>query len=183
MPRPKKRKLSPLESPQPMGATGDGTPPTHPWVAPEPEAEPPQARSQLSRVEVEPEMEPPPQKTEAEKALEHDKAYDDYEKASNEFHRLFTVYSDSEFDSQWGDNAFVARVEQRIAASDSKLLQAEATYFEAATAAERITALESIALKAQTRSLLSTLRYMCVQQEYTAFQRKHIAYLSDLASE
>ena len=106
-----------------------------------------------------------------------------YEKVWKELNRLFTVYSDSEFDSQWGDNAFVARVEQRIAASDSKLLQAEATYFEAATAAERITALESIALKAQTRSLLSTLRYMCVQQEYTAFQRKHIAYLSDLASE
>ena len=42
MPRPKKQKLPPLESPLPMGASGDGTPQTHPWVAPELEAEPPQ---------------------------------------------------------------------------------------------------------------------------------------------
>ena len=46
------------------------------------------------------------------------KAYDDHEKARKEFHRFSpTVYNDSEFDSQWGDNAFVARVQERVAAS------------------------------------------------------------------
>ena len=58
MPRPKKQKPSPLESPPPTRAHGDGTPQTHPWVAPEPEADPPQRAE--PQVEAEPETEPPP---------------------------------------------------------------------------------------------------------------------------
>ena len=126
MPRPKKRKPSPLESPPPTGASGDGTPQTHPWVAPEPEAEPPQPAE--PQVEAEPETEPPPKKTEAEKALDHDKAYDDLEKAQKELSRLHTVYKDSEVDSQWGADAFWARVQERVAVPESKLDENQSTF-------------------------------------------------------
>ena len=180
MPRPKKQKPSPLESPPPTGASGDGTPQTHPWVAPEPEPEPPQPAE--PQVEAEPETEPPPQKTEAEKALDHDKAYDDHEKAWKEFHRLSTVYSDSEFDSQWGDNAFYARVQERFAASESKLSQAEATYLEAAIAAEKITPAEIKYFRAQSAVCKLQMHQMCASRRVLALQAEKIAYLSDLAS-
>ena len=159
MPRPKKRKPSPLESPPPARARGDGTPQTHPWVAPELEAEPPQPAE--PQVEAEPETEQPPKKTEAEKIRDHDKAWDDHENASNEYHRLFVVYSDSEFDSQWGDNAFYARVQERFAASESKLSQAEATYLEAAIAAEKITPAEIKYFRAQSAVCKLQMRQMC----------------------
>ena len=181
MPRPKKRKPSPLESPPPTRAHGDGTPQTHPWVAPEPEADPPQRAE--PQVEAEPETEPPPpQKTEAEKAHDHDKAYDDLENASNEFHRLFVVYSDSEFDSQWGDNAFYARVQERVAASESKLSQAEATYLEAAIAAEKITPAEIKYFRALSAVHKNERRMIYAQRRLLALRREKFAYLSDLAS-
>ena len=180
MPRPKKRKTSPLESPPPTGASGDGTPQTHPWVAPEPEADPPQPAE--PQVEAEPETEPPPQKTEAEKALDDDKAYDDLEKARKEHLRLFWLYSDSEFDSQWGDNAFYARVQERVAASESKLSQAEATYLEAAIAAEKITPAEIKYFRAQAAVCKLQMHQMCASRRVLALQAEKTAYLSDLAS-
>ena len=133
-------------------------------------------------MEAEPETEQPPKKTEAEKIRDHDKAWDDHENVSNEYHRLFVVYSDSEFDSQWGDNAFYARVQERFAASESKLSQAEATYLEAAIAAEKITPAE---IKTSGRRLLyakTQMYQMCAQRRLLALQAEQIAYLSDLAS-
>ena len=180
MPRPKKQKPSPLESPPPTGASGDGTPQTHPWVAPEPEAEPPQPAE--PQVEAEPETEQPPKKTEAEKIRDHDKAWDDHENASNEYHRLFVVYSDSEFDSQWGDNAFYARVQERVAASESKLSQAEATYLEAAIAAEKITPAEIKYFRALSAVHKNERRMIYAQRRLLALRREKFAYLSDLAS-
>ena len=180
MPRPKKRKPSPLESPPPTRARGDGTPQTHPWAAPELEAEPPQPAE--PQVEAEPETEQPPKKTEAEKIRDHDKAYDDHWSAFLEFRRLFHVYSDSEFDSQWGDNAFFARVQKRVGASESKLSQAEATYLEAAIAAEKITPAEIKYFRAQAALCKTQMHQMCAQRRLLALQAEQIAYLSDLAS-
>ena len=133
-------------------------------------------------MEAEPETEQPPKKTEAEKIRDHDKAWDDHENASNEYHRLFVVYSDSEFDSQWGDNAFYARVQERFAASESKLSQAEATYLEAAIAAEKITPAEIKYFRAQSAVCKLQMRQMCAVRRELALQAEQIAYLSDLAS-
>ena len=53
-----------------------------------------------------------------------DEAEAELEKANKEVNRLLAVYGDSEFDSQWCQPGFVMRVKERLAAAESKLLQA-----------------------------------------------------------
>ena len=127
MPRPKKRNPSPLATLPSKSARGDGTLHTHWWVAPELEAEPAQAP-----VEPQVEAEPAEPTRAAENAPDaFDEAKAELEKANNEVNHLLTLYGDSEFDSQWCQPGFVMRVKERLAAAESKLLQAETTYLEA----------------------------------------------------
>ena len=75
-------------------------------------------------MEAEPETEPEPPKTDAETSLAFDKAEADLLLAERDVKRILTVYGDSEFDSQWCQPSFVTRVKERLAAAESKLIQA-----------------------------------------------------------
>ena len=145
MPRAKKQKPSPLATVPPEGASAR-TPQTHPWVAPEPEAELPRQPAE-PQVEAEPEMEREPPKTDEETSLAFDKAEADLERAERDVERILTVFCDSEFDSQWCQPSFVTRVKERLAAAESKLIQAQTTYLDAFVAPNNTTELTLKALK------------------------------------
>ena len=145
MPRPKKQKPSPLATIPPEGASG-GMPQTHPWVAPKPEAELPRQPAE-PQVEAEPETEPEPPKSDEETSLAFDKAEADLLLAERDVERILTVYGDSEFDSQWCQPGFVTRVKERLAAAESKLIQAQTTYLDAFVAPNNTTELTLKALK------------------------------------
>ena len=127
--------------------------------------------------EPESETEPEPPKSDEETSLAFDKAEADLLLAERDVERILTVYGDSEFDSQWCQPGFVTRVKERLAAAESKLIQAQTTYLDAFVAPSIPTVLTLNALKLHWVALKHERDLKVGYKRMEGLQREYIDFL------